>query len=74
MEYLKIVLGLLLAVGIIFGTFQNFATNTPLGFTWFVNLLWFAIGFPVLFLIGFVFFDVLFDWLQAEKEKIGNKD
>jgi len=67
MKHLKIVLGLLLAVGLVFGTFSQFETNTPLGWTWFVNLLWFAIGFPVLFLIGFVFFDTLWDWIEAEK-------
>jgi hypothetical protein len=68
MEHLKFLLGLLLAVGIIFGTFQSFATSTPLGFDWFLNMLWFAIGFPVLFLIGLALFDV-WDWIQAEKKK-----
>ena len=39
---------LLAGVGVLFGTFVNFQTNTPFGFDWFVNMLWFVVGFPVL--------------------------
>jgi hypothetical protein len=46
------IVGLLLAIGIIFGTFVQWQNNVPFGFTWFTNMLWFAIGFPVLFIIG----------------------
>jgi hypothetical protein len=70
MKHLKIVLGLLLAVGIIFPTFMAFQAGKTLGFDWFVNELWFVIGFPVLFLIGYVFFDTLWDWIDAEKAAI----
>jgi hypothetical protein len=51
-------LGLLTAIGLIFGTYANFATDTSFGFTWFTNLLWFAIGFPVLFIIAMLVFSV----------------
>lgn len=47
---------LLLAVGIIFGTFVNFQNNVPFGFSWFINMLWFVIGFPVLLIIGLLIF------------------
>lgn len=67
MKHLKIVLGLLLAVGIIFSTFSYFESGEKLGWEWFVQNLWFVIGFPVLFLIGYVFFDVLWDWIETEK-------
>jgi hypothetical protein len=70
MKHLKIVLGLLLAIGIIFSTFTTFESGTPLGWNWFVQNLWFVIGFPVLFLIGYVFFDVLWDWIEAEKTTV----
>jgi len=43
---------LLLGVGILFGTFENFATGTPFGWAWFVNMLWFVVGFPALLIIG----------------------
>jgi len=59
MKRFTTLVGILLAVGIIFGTFQNFATATPLGWTWFVNLLWLSIGFPVLFGIGWIVMQVL---------------
>jgi hypothetical protein len=51
-------LGLLTMVGLIFGTFVQFQNNVPFGFTWFVNMLWFAIGFPVLFIIASLVFSL----------------
>jgi len=50
------IVGLLIGVGLIFGTFVQWETATPFGFTWFVNMLWFAIGFPVLFIIAALVF------------------
>jgi len=52
------IFGLLLAVGIIFGTFETFACGEPFGFGWFVNMLWFVIGFPVLLIIGMLLFSL----------------
>ena len=70
MKPLKYIVGLLLAVGIIFGTFAQFAAGIALGFTWFTNLLWFAIGFPVLFLIGYLIFGYAWALIDAEVEKL----
>jgi len=53
MKRLEAVFIILLMVGIVFGTFQQFAVGGALGFEWFVNMLWFAIGFPVLFVLGY---------------------
>jgi len=50
------IVGLLLAVGLIFGTFVQWQNEVPFGFAWFINMLWFAIGFPVLFIIGALVF------------------
>lgn len=50
------ILGILTAIGIIFGTFMQFETGEPFGFAWFTNMLWFAIGFPVLAIIGLLVF------------------
>lgn len=52
------IFALLLAVGIIFGTFVQFQNNVPFGFAWFVNMLWFVIGFPVLLIIGLLLFSL----------------
>ena len=60
---------LLAGVGILFGTFVNFQTNTPFGFDWFVNMLWFAVGFPVL--LGIV--SLLFAALTKGEEAIMKK-
>ncbi|MEM2385421.1 MAG: hypothetical protein QXO67_00410 [Candidatus Bathyarchaeia archaeon] len=69
MERFKIIVGVLLAVGIIFGTFAQLASGTPFGFTWFTNMLWFAIGFPVLFCIGYIVFEAfLVAYFAATKE------
>ena len=56
MELKKLVpiFGLLLMVGIIFGTFE--AMPHGLGFDWFTKMLWFAIGFPVLIIIALLIF------------------
>jgi hypothetical protein len=65
------IFALLLAVGIIFGTFMQFSTNTPFGFGWFVNMLWFAIGFPVLLIIGYLVFSLAAkgqEAIEAEKD------
>jgi hypothetical protein len=50
--------GLLIAVALIFGTFQEFATGGSFGFAWFLNMLWFVIGFPVLIIIGMLVFSL----------------
>jgi len=52
------IFALLLAVGIIFGTFVQFQNNVPFDFAWFVNMLWFVIGFPVLLIIGLLLFSL----------------
>ena len=52
------IFALLLAVGIIFGTFEQFQNNIPFGFAWFYNMLWFVIGFPVLLVIGLLLFSL----------------
>ena len=59
------IFALLLAVGIIFGTFVQFQNNVPFGFDWFYNMLWFVIGFPVLLVIGLLLFS-----LAARGQKI----
>jgi hypothetical protein len=62
---------LLFAVGIIFGTFVEWQANplTPFGWTWFINMLWFAIGFPVLILIGLLLFAFGIKGYKLMKEK-----
>lgn len=54
LKSIKPIFALLLMVGIIFGTFE--AMPDGLGFDWFVNLLWFVIGFPVLVIIAVLIF------------------
>lgn len=49
---------LLIAVALIFGTFEEFATGGSFGFDWFLNMLWFVIGFPVLIIIGMLIFSL----------------
>jgi len=49
------IFALLLAIGIIFGSYEALATGS-LGFEWFVDMLWFAIGFPVLLIIALLVF------------------
>lgn len=49
---------LLLGIGIIFGTFEQFATGVPFGFAWFVNMLWFVVGFEALIVIGLIFYAI----------------
>lgn len=69
MEKFRIIVGVLLAIGIIFGTFTQLATGTPFGFQWFANMLWFAIGFPVLFGIGYIIFEAfVLAYIEASKE------
>jgi len=51
-------LGLLVMVGLIFGTFVQWQQKIPFGFDWFVNMLWFAIGFPILFIIASLVFSL----------------
>jgi hypothetical protein len=52
LENLAPIFAILLAVGVIFGAFAEFATGGSFGFSWFVKMLWFVIGFPVLIIIG----------------------
>jgi hypothetical protein len=52
LENLAPIFAILLAVGVIFGAFAEFATGGDFGFSWFVKMLWFVIGFPVLIIIG----------------------
>lgn len=51
LKKLSPIFALLLAVGIIFGSYEALSNGT-LGFAWFTNMLWFAIGFPALIGIG----------------------
>ncbi len=49
------IFALLLAVGIIFGTYTEFTAPSlgrRFGFDWFLDMLWFVLGFTVLFVIG----------------------
>ena len=68
MERFKSIVGILLAIGIIFGSFAGFTAET-FDFDWFVNLLWFAIGFPVLMGIGYLIFTLLIAGEQQLKAK-----
>jgi len=66
MERFKTIVGILLAVGIIFGTFAEWTqTTVTFGWAWFAKMLWFAIGFPVLFGLGWIVFSLL---IAGEKE------
>ncbi|MEM1551554.1 MAG: hypothetical protein QXH03_02655 [Candidatus Bathyarchaeia archaeon] len=46
------IFALLLAVGIIFGAFSEFAAGGSFGWTWFLKMLWFVVGFVALMAIG----------------------
>jgi hypothetical protein len=59
MERFKTIVGILLAMGIIFGTFTQWSAGATFGWTWFVNTLWFALGFPVLFGLGWIIFSLM---------------
>jgi len=72
MERFKTIVGILLAVGIIFGSFKGFTTGT-FGFLWFTDLLWFAVGFPVLFGIGWILFSLLIGGETEIKAKLEKK-
>lgn len=54
LKNIKTIFALLLMVGIIFGTFE--ALPDGLGFDWFVKMLWFVIGFPVLVILAVLIF------------------
>jgi protein-S-isoprenylcysteine O-methyltransferase Ste14 len=58
MEWEKIVpiLAILLAVGVVFASFQEFARGGEFGFQWFIKLLWFVIGYAVLVIVGLAIF------------------
>lgn len=58
MEWEKIapIATILLAVGIIFGSFYEFAKGGAFGFEWFIKMLWFVIGYAVLIIIGTALF------------------
>ena len=62
------IVGLLIAVGLIFGTFAQWQKNVPFGFEWFVNMLWFAIGFPVLIIIALLVFSA---GIKGQKKLLG---
>lgn len=69
LEKFRVIVGVLLAVGIVFGTFAQLGAGIPFGFNWFVNMLWFAIGFPVLFGIGYIIFEAfVLAYFEAAKE------
>lgn len=72
MERFKTIVGILLAVGLIFGTFAGFTTQT-FGFQWFINLLWFSVGFPVLFGIGWILFSLMIGGETEIKAKLEKK-
>lgn len=55
LKKMRQIFALLLAVGIIFGTFDAMQCG-ELGFAWFTKMLWFTIGFPVLVIIGLLIF------------------
>jgi hypothetical protein len=59
MERFRTIVGILLALGIIFGTFSQWQAGILFGWQWFVNLLWFVIGFPVLFGLGWTIFSLM---------------
>ncbi len=58
LKKLSVIFALLLGVGIIFGTFEAMSNEVALDFAWFTDMLWFAIGFPVLVIIGLLIFAV----------------
>lgn len=68
-EGIKAICLLLLAVGIIFGSFAQWTLEAApsFGWSWFINMLWFAIGFPVLMLIGYAIF--LYGFKKLEEKK-----
>lgn len=70
LEDLAPIYALLLGVGIIFGTFQEFANEGNFGFDWFVQMLWFVVGFPVLVIVSLLLFDLA---IKGEK-KLLSKD
>jgi protein-S-isoprenylcysteine O-methyltransferase Ste14 len=51
-EKIAPIVAILLAAGIIFGSFHEFATGGAFGFPWFIKMLWFVIGYAVLIIIG----------------------
>jgi hypothetical protein len=52
LEKLAPIFAILLAVGVIFGAFTEFAAGGDFGFDWFIKMLWFVVAFPVLVIIG----------------------
>jgi hypothetical protein len=52
LDKLAPIFAILLAVGVIFGAFAEFATGGDFGFDWFIKMLWFVVAFPVLIIIG----------------------
>jgi len=74
MERFKTLIGVLIAIGIIFGTFQQWTMEVPFGFTWFINMLWFAIGFPVLFGIGWIVFSLMAGGEKTMRKRIEEEE
>lgn len=58
MERWRGLIFVLLAFGLIMYSF-NALSEATLGFTWFVNGLWFALGFPVLVGVGMIAFSLM---------------
>jgi uncharacterized membrane protein len=54
------IFALLLAIGVIFGSFSEFESGGSFGWTWFLKMLWFVVGFIALIVIGMLM------WAAAE--------
>jgi protein-S-isoprenylcysteine O-methyltransferase Ste14 len=69
LEKLAPIFAILLALGVIFGSFAEFASGGSFGFNWFVKMLWFVIGFPVLIIIGLL----IWSYAQVAEAKLAEK-
>ena len=70
LEKLAPIFAILLAIGVIFGSFQEFASGGDFGFDWFIKMLWFVVGFPILLLIGLL----IWSYGQTAEAKILEKE
>jgi hypothetical protein len=66
LEKLGPIFAILLAIGVIFGSFAELAAGGSFGFDWFLKMLWFVIGFPVLLIIGML----IWTYAQTAEEKL----
>lgn len=64
------IFALLLGVGVIFGTFEEFSSGGSFGFPWFVKMLWFVVGFVVLLIVGILLFSAA---IKAEAKILAEK-